>query len=228
MKSGLPSFGQSSFGQSSFGQSSGVFRKRVTRLAIVALGMVMVSGAIGCATSSTTRHDVGDEIDLSGEWNDVDSQRTSQEMITQCLSRSWPEDWKSETGKKPRVIIGRVANLSMEHLNTNTFVKDLERELINSGRVGFVASKDQRKGIHSERDHQEENASMATMKTHGQEVGADFMLMGEIDQINDARDGEEVRYYQISLEMINIGTGEKVWIGQHKIKKMVKRSGVRF
>lgn len=193
----------------------------------IVLVALLVSG-VGCASSSTSRRAIDEELDLSGEWNDTDSRLTSETMISQCLSRTWAEDWKSETGKKPRVVIGRITNLTMEHLNTNTFVKDLERELINSGRVGFVAGKDQRAGLASEIGYQEGNASLATMKSRGKQIGADFILMGEIDQINDARDGTEVRYYQISLEMINVESSEKVWIGQHKIKKLVKRRGVRF
>ncbi len=190
--------------------------------------LVLLCGLIGCAGSTPTRHDVDEEMDLSGDWNDTDSRLTSEEMISDCLRRSWPEDWRDETGKKPQVIIGRVSNLTLEHLNTNTFVKDLERELVNSGRVGFLASNKQQDALVEQIVRQGGVASSATMKSLGNQIGADFMLMGEIDQINDAKKGKEVRFYQVSLEMINIETGQKVWIGQKKIKKMVKRSGVRF
>ncbi len=53
------------------------------------------------------------------------------------------------------------------------------------------------------------------------------MLLGEVDQINDSEGGKEVRFYQVSLEMIDLETNSKVWIGQKKIKKLVKKSGYR-
>jgi hypothetical protein len=57
----------------------------------------------------------------------------------------------------------------------------------------------------------------------GMELGADFMLIGEITQINDREEGEEVRYYQVDLTLVNIETNVKTWIGQKKIKKYVAR-----
>jgi hypothetical protein len=55
----------------------------------------------------------------------------------------------------------------------------------------------------------------------GMEVGADFMLIGEINQINDQEGGEQVRFYQVDLTLINIETNVKSWVGQKKIKKYV-------
>ena len=66
------------------------------------------------------------------------------------------------------------------------------------------------------------------MKSMGKERGADFMLVGGIDQINDSVEGKQVRYYQVELEMIDLESNEKVWIGQKKIKKLVKQPGYKF
>lgn len=193
----------------------------------VALGALLI-GPLGCASRSVDRRETDEEIDLSGFWNDTDSRLVSEEMVADCVSRPWAADYRAETGKKPQVIVGTVRNLSMEHLNTRTFVKDLERELINSGRVGFVASSDQRGEIRAERQDQANNADFSSMKSMGKERGADFMLIGAIDQINDSVEGKQVRYYQVELEMVNLETNEKVWIGQKKIKKLVKQRGYKF
>ena len=60
----------------------------------------------------------------------------------------------------------------------------------------------------------------------GEEAGADFMLFGSINTIIDKADGTEVRYYQIDLELVNMTTNRKVWIGDKKIKKIVDRSSI--
>ena len=65
-----------------------------------------------------------------------------------------------------------------------------------------------------------------TTKEEGQEIGADFMLQGSINTITDREGGSEVRYYQVDLELINIETHQKVWIGDKKIKKLVQRKRV--
>jgi uncharacterized protein (TIGR02722 family) len=197
-------------------------------LFVLLLLVSLASGPVGCASRSVARTETDEAIDLSGYWNDTDSRLVSEEMIRDCTSRPWAGDFRQENGEKPRVIVGSVRNLSMEHLNTSTFVKDLEKELINSGQVRFVATKGQREELRSERRDQDQHASVETHKNRGQERAADFILIAQIDQINDSVEGKQVKYYQIELELVDIESNEKVWIGQKKIKKLVKQRGVKF
>ncbi len=187
--------------------------------------ILLLSFLVACATGPEVKRVGAEEtIDISGEWNDTDSRLVSEEMIKDCLSRQWLEEFISKNNKKPRVIVGTVKNRSHEHINTQTFVKDLERELTNSGRVVFVAAKGEREEIREERMSQAEHASPETVKAMGREYGADFMLQGQINSILDEGGGVRLKYYQVELEMVNLETNEKVWIGQKKIKKVVKRS----
>lgn len=166
--------------------------------------------------------------DLSGNWNDTDSRLVAQEMIQDVLSRNWLTKFNRDQGKAPTVIVGTVRNLSHEHINTRTFIADMERELINSGEVEFVASAKDREEIRKEVKDQDLHASEATRKVLGQEVGADFMLQGSINSIVDAVSGEQARFYQVDLTLIQLGTNRKVWVGQKKIKKTIEKGGFRL
>ncbi|MCK7580706.1 MAG: penicillin-binding protein activator LpoB [Chromatiales bacterium] len=130
--------------------------------------------------------------------------------------------------KPPVVIVGEVRNLSHEHINVNTFVADLERALVNSGRVEFVASSTERGEVRDERRDQDIHAREETRKAMGQETGADFMLKGTINTIIDVSGTTQVRYYQVDLTLISLADNRKVWVGQKKIKKLVERSQLRF
>jgi len=167
------------------------------------------------------RTEADEEIDLSGQWNDVDSRLVSEEMIRDLMTRPWLEEWPARS--KPRIVVGRVANRSHDHIPVETFVKDLERELINSGEVTFVASFSQRGQLVAEKNYQADAASLETQKVMGKEAGADFLMLGQINSIVDEAPGVMMKYYQIELELINIESGEKVWIGQKKIKKVIER-----
>jgi hypothetical protein len=196
------------------------------RQLVLAALIVLLSG---CASGpQVSRHDVNEEIDVSGFWNDTDSRLVSEEMVADSLGRVWIDDWRGETGSKPTVIVGAVRNRSSEHINTRTFTKDLERAYVNSGRVRLVASSDERGGVREERLDQLRNATIDTAKSMGKEVGADFMLIGGINTIIDSAAGKSVRFYQVELELIKLETNEKVWIGQKKIKKVVKQSRYRM
>ncbi len=199
---------------------------RVLRAAFVVL---LGAGIVGCSSAPTVaRRDADAEIDLSGYWNDTDSRLVSEEMVADALGNPWSEKASARFGRVPRVIVGRVRNRSQEHLDTRTFVKDLERAFVNSGRVDVVAAADERTEIRSEREDQQTHASIETAKSMGKELGADFMLQGQIHSILDAAGKEQLRFYQVELELVDLETNRKVWIGQKKLKKTVTYKKVRF
>ena len=194
------------------------------KLLIVLLALPLV---FACGTK-VKRVDTNLVKDVSGGWNDTDAQMVAQEMITDCLNSGWYTKFLTRKGKEPVVIVGTVTNKTMEHINTGVFVEEMQRALINSGKVEFVASKDERGEVRNERLEQDEFASEATRKAFGQEVGADFMLSGVLQSVADQAGSKAVVFYQANLKLINIETNQIVWNGQKQIKKYVKRSKVSF
>ncbi len=192
-----------------------------------ALGALLLAGLFvlaGCGGGKqVTRVDVEEQIDLSGEWNDVDSQKVSEALMTQITDSPWVEDFRAEKGKKPYLIIGQVRNKTPEHIAVKTFIADLERSFINNGRVRVVASAEERDQIRSERADQQEFSSQETMKQWGREKGADYMLIGEINTQFDREGGDEVKYYQVDCYLVDLEDNTKVWAGFEKIKKFVGR-----
>ena len=187
------------------------------------IAALLVPMLTGCATT-VQRMDVGEVKDISGRWNDTDSRLVAEEMIKDCLSRPWLATATSYQGKNPTVIVGTVRNQSHEHIATDTFVEDLQRELINSGKVQFVASKNERGEVRDERLDQDTNAAEETRKEHGQETGADFMLSGIISTIEDSEGGKSVMLYQTNLKLLNMKSNQIAWNGSKKIKKFIQRS----
>ena len=178
----------------------------------------------GCSSSKqVTRVDADTTIDLSGRWNDTDSRMVANEIIGDCLNHPWINDHGISTGGKPVVIVGGIRNKSMEHIPVATFVTDIERAFINSGKVRTVSSASERSEIREERAQQGEFAAIETIKRMGRELGADYMMTGEINTIEDREGGDQVVFYQTDLTLTNIETNEKIWIGQKKIKKFVGR-----
>lgn len=197
------------------------------KLLLVFVGLSILVLA-GCGGTKVARKDVDETIDLSGAWNDSDSRMVSKAMIDDMLDQRWLRNFKRDHKKPPTVIVGRVRNLSHEHINVNTFVADIERAVINSGEVEFVASRDERGEIREERKDQDLHSSEKTRKAMGKEIGADFMLQGSINTIIDALKKTQVRYYQVDLTLISLADNRKVWVGQKKIKKLVEGSELRY
>ena len=190
---------------------------------LLAISTLIFSGC-GGSSREVTRIDSKEVVDLSGKWNDTDSRLTAEAMISDVLARPWLTDFLTSNGKKPVVIVGKVRNKSSEHIAIDVFTKDMERELINSGKVSFVASAEEREQVREERGDQQEFSSEESKKKFYQELGADYLLGGVINTIEDAYEGDKVTLYQVDLELIDIETNQKVWLGNKKIKKFVGQS----
>lgn len=173
-----------------------------------------------CSTPHVQRVGEDTVTDLSGRWNETDSRLTAEEITAELMEHAWYSTYAAEnTGKKPVIIVGMITNKSHEHIPTETFSKDIEKAIINSGRMKLVQAGNMREEIRAERADQQNNASQSTMKKFGLENGADFMLQGTINSIVDQYAKEKTIFYQVNLELTNIQTNDKVWIGDKKIKK---------
>jgi penicillin-binding protein activator len=194
------------------------------RTLLVIVLCAVVALAASCQRKVVTRIDTNQTVDLSGKWNDTDSRMVSEAMVQDCLNDPWLSEHAQTTSKRPVVIVGIVRNQSTEHIPVMPFISDIERALINSGRVDVVATATERGDIRDEREDQQKYADEETVKKFGLELGADYMLNGYISSIIDQEKGKKVIYYQVDLTLTNIETNRKVWMGQEKIKKLVERS----
>lgn len=197
-------------------------RLQVLLICTVIAGLILS----GCAASKKVeRVEVETTIDLSGRWNDTDSRLVSEEMILDCLNHPWiAKHMRDNSGKTPTVIVGSMRNKSTEHIAVKTFVNDIERAFINSGEVNVVASVVEREELRSEKEDQRVFANPDTIKEMGMELGADYMMTGEINTIQDQEGGQKVTFYQVDLTLTNVKTNVKIWLGQKKIKKLISRN----
>ena len=198
---------------------------KTSRILIVILLLSLFSLLVSCggSTRKVARIQTDEVTDISGRWNDTDSRLTAEAMIKDVLSRPWLSEFQMAKGKKPVVIVGAIRNKSSEHIAVEVFSKDMEKELINSGQVSFVASKKERKEVRDERMDQQSHSSLETAKELAQETGADYMLKGTINSIVDSFEGKRVIFYQVNLELIDLQSNTKVWIGDKKIKKFIEQ-----
>jgi len=195
----------------------------------VAVLSVIVAGLAGCgAETKVTRVDAGVVTDLSGRWNDTDSRMVAESMVKEALEYPWLNTFSQTKRRQPVVVVGTVLNNSHEHINVQTFVTDLERELTNSQKITFVAGKTEREEVRTERKEQAMYAREDTQKAPGKEMGADYMMKGTIATILDEADGTKAMFYQVDLQMVDLESNAKVWFGQKKIKKVIEKKRTIF
>ena len=193
--------------------------KRIISFAFALTTIILFSNC----SHKVTRIDPAEQVDISGRWNNTDSRLVAEDMTKTILSANWITDhMASKNGQRPVVIVGFVANKSHEHIEAETFVKDVENSFLSTQKVRLVQGDKKREELRAEKADQQSNASVSSMKKFGLEQGADYILQGSINSIVDSHKRKKVVYYQTNLELTNIETNEVVWIGEKKIAKYVK------
>ena len=186
--------------------------------------LTLTALVVGACGKRVSRIDPSSVTDLSGRWNDTDSRLVANELIEQSLDARWVTRYiDAHGGETPAVIVGTFKNQTMEHIPVNTFINDLERAMINSGMVQMVASQAERAELRAERADQQDNARASSRARMAYELGADYMLQGEITAIEDEEGRERVIYYQVDATLTDLESNVRVWAGQHRIKKYIER-----
>lgn len=203
---------------------------RNSALFIMTALVLTASGGVpsGCAKSrDVTRVDPATVADLDYRFDEDDARQVAQEMISDSLSHPWIDRFYEEFGRAPIIIVGEVQNSTSDYIDTKLFTKQFEQALLNSGRVRIVAARDERGQLRDERLQGQEFNRPETVKRMAYELGADLMLIGRVgENIEISRNRKRrIAYYQTNLELIDIESNEKVWIGSEEIEKRVRDRG---
>ena len=201
------------------------------KLNIALVNLLAVSSLFlfSCATTSVKRYAAEDSVkDLSGYWNSNDVDQVCTTLIDSCIKSRRITNFRATEGRAPVVIIGTIRNKSVEHIDTSILSKRFQNVIINDGTLEFVADANQREELRAEKNDQAENA-YETAKSIGNETAADFMLQGTVSTIVDTAGRQQVRTYQVDMQLIDLETNRIVWSEQNNdIKKYIKKSAVKF
>ena len=195
-----------------------------------AIGLFLLASLAGCAPapSKVTRVDPNLTVDLSGKWNDSDSRMVSDEMIATCLNGKWAGEFMEYAGRLPVIMVGTVYNKTDEHISADVFTNDLERAFIESKRERVVQGGAALDEIRAIRQWQKTLSSPEVRQYLREELGVDFVIQGVINKIVDKDANRAVYFYQVDLELTDLNTIEKVWIGQKELKKYVEKGFYSF
>lgn len=206
---------------------------------LAAVAACAVAFATNSCVKKVTRVNADEAIDISGRWNDTDSRLVAEAMIEDFMTARWLQEFMQraeemvahnpaanyKNKKKPTIVVGDIKNKSFEHIESDTFIKDIERNVINNGSIRIIANSTFREKLRNERSSQAGFSTTESQKHFGKELGADYMMFGTINTIVDASEDDRVIFYQINLELVDLETNEVVWIGEKKIKKYRSKTG---
>lgn len=159
---------------------------------------------------------------LDDRWNEADMQQMADSVvstITGCRA-------VAKSGVRPVVLVDRVQNRSMEHVDTKALTDKIRFALINSGKVRFV-NKERRGAIAEEYEYQQSGmVDPVSAKKAGEQTGADYFLSGALHSNVQQVGGRKLIYYKLNMNLTNLKTSELDCVAEEEIRKVFKKKRV--
>ena len=145
--------------------------------------MILAAVLVAVTTGSCgTKVQYGDATAV--ETLTVDFGSTDLQMIAAKMVESMLASPVIQEGNRPVVQVASVKNKTMEHIDTKSITDKIRTTLLQSGKVQFSAS-EVRQEIIDELEYQRGSGYVdpSTRRQVGKQVGADYLLTGEITSI---------------------------------------------
>ena len=107
-------------------------------IAASAAALILSAGA--CSPNwKVKRIDPEQTVDLDYRFDDEDAKQIARGMIADALSKPWVAEYMAVNEKRPLVVVGNVKNETEDYINPDLFTDVIQEELLNSGKVRFIA-----------------------------------------------------------------------------------------
>jgi penicillin-binding protein activator len=180
------------------------------------------------ACAPTIRYEIKDEETVTGsDWSAKDLKDVSEYMagsIKKAAFISSPQ----YLNERPRWMLARdMKNETDEHVNTRTIMEKIRTRLINDGMANFIDDQAVEDILNQMKLQQSGLFDNKTVAQIGKMVGAKLILRGTISSIRKKSDRKDIIYYNITLQLVSIQTGEIVWTDEKEIQRLTSKSMFR-
>lgn len=160
---------------------------------------------------------------VNTDFGSADLQMIASKMVDDLLS--FPPIVQITSQRRPVVFVDKIKNKTMQHIDTESITDTIQSKLINSGKFRFVDMSvvDQ---VRKQLDYQNESGMVnpTTAVQMGHQIGAEFMLYGNLSEIAKSSGSTRDVYYKFTQKLMNLKTGIIEWSNEKEIRKQRSRS----
>lgn len=192
--------------------------KKIWVFALLAVAMLSGCQSVqyGDATASET---------VNTDFGSTDLQMIAAKMVDDVLA--FPPVVQITAQRRPVAFVDRIKNKTTEHIDLESVTDTIESKLINSGKFRFVDMSvvDRvRQQLEYQRDSGMVDDQQAMMM--GRQVGAEYMLYGNMSSIVKRDSSTKDVYYKFTLKLMHLETGIIEWSGEKEIRKSKSRGWI--
>jgi len=187
--------------------------------------LLMVTAGLalaGCASKVDYGDAQGRET-LNTDFGSTDLQMIAAKMVEDMLS--FPPVVELTANRRPVAFVDTVKNKTMQHIDTESITDTIRSKLINSGKFRFV-DMTRVESVRKQLEYQNDSGMVnpATAIAMGSQIGAEFMLYGNMSEISKSANGKKDVYTKFTLNLMNLQTGIIEWSNEKEIRKTKSKS----
>ena len=185
-------------------------------------GMLSLSLLSGCA--STVKYGDAAEVETTTiEFGSTDLQIVAEKMVDSLLS--FPPIVQVTNERRPVMFVDYIKNKTTEHIDTESITDTISSRLLRSGKFRFI---DMTK-VNDVKDQLKYQTSggMVNRDTAvkvGRQIGAEYMLYGNLSSIVKKASGTRDVYYKFTLKLMHLESGIVEWADEKEIRKTREKS----
>ncbi len=189
---------------------------KMSRYSLLAMAMsvVLVSG---CSTE-VTYGDAKETETVTVDYGSTDLQTLSGKMVQSLIDSSATREIGANG--RPVLFVDSIRNKSSEHIDTEALTDTMRTQLLRSGKYRFV-DMTKVQAVKEQLEYQQQSGMVdpAAMVRLGKQTGAQYMLYGNLASI--VKDNGKVKdvFYQLTMNLMDLQSGELVWADQQEIRK---------
>lgn len=184
--------------------------------------LAVAIGLAGC--QSKVEYGDATEVETVNEnFGSTDLQAITDKMVDSMLT--FPPIVALTQAGRPILFVDRIKNKTSEHIDTESVTDSIANKLLRSGQFRFI---DMTKvdAVRKQLDYQN-NAGMVDPSTainFGRQIGAQFMLYGNLSSIVKQDGSTKDVYYKMTMRLMDLETGLIEWSDEKEIRKRKSKS----
>ncbi|MFT6194567.1 MAG: hypothetical protein ACJASU_001468 [Cognaticolwellia sp.] len=192
---------------------------------VTTLGLTLVFAA-GCANKAVVRYGDATAVETTDiNFGSTDLQKVAAQMTDSLLLS--PVVGTLTQNTRPVMFVERLKNKTSEHIDTESITDSIATKLLRSGKFRFVdmgrveAAREQLKF-----QHDGGMVDPNTASQFGRQIGAQYMLYGNLSSIVKSNQDKSDVYYKFTLRLMDLESGLVEWADETEIRKTKAKESV--
>ena len=182
----------------------------------------------GCTNKSVVRYGDATAVETTDiNFGSTDLQKVASQMTDSLLLS--PVVGTLTENTRPIIFVEGIKNKTSEHIDTESITDSISTKLLRSGKFRFV-DMGRVEAARKQLEFQHNSGMVDTTKAiaFGQQVGAQFMLYGNLASIVKSNKDKSDVYYKFTLRLMDLKSGLVEWADETEIRKTKEKEFVSW